>query len=93
MARWNTWIFEKMHEKEAKPIDGKYCLELRLGWSTLRLAVLVSSPVVLSLVVGTWYMQTHGDVVAAWTIALYIITAAGGKYIGMKDFEGIILIA
>ena len=82
-----------MHEKQAKPIDGKYCLELKLGWSTRGLTVLVSTPVILSLVVGTWYMQAHDDIVAAWTIALYIITAAGGESTGRLDLESSILIA
>jgi hypothetical protein len=35
----------------------------------------VAIPLVLSLAIGFWYMSV-GDVVTAWTLALYIVTAA-----------------
>lgn len=81
LALWSAWIYEAVNEKHAKPVDAKYSLELKLGWSSLRVTVLTSAPVILSLVIGTWYMQTYNDVIAAWTIALYIITAAGGTFV------------
>lgn len=37
-------------------------------------------PLVLSFALGLWYMLQYGDVVTAWTIALYIVTAAAGKF-------------
>lgn len=35
---------------------------------------------ILSLVIGTWYMQSTGDVQTAWTISSYSVTAAGGMF-------------
>jgi hypothetical protein len=40
----------------------------------------VAIPVILSLAIGTWYMMGQGDVVTAWTLALYIVTTAAGQF-------------
>lgn len=55
-------------------------LELLLGWCPIKILVVVILPVVLSLAIGTWYMQVTGDVQTAWTIASYIVTAAGDEF-------------
>ncbi len=31
------------------------------------------------MAIGFWYMNGPGDVITAWTLALYIVTAAAGK--------------
>ncbi|KAF7895567.1 uncharacterized protein EAF01_009529 [Botrytis porri] len=44
--------------------------------SPYRLSAVVITPLLLSLIVGTWFMAVTGDVITAWTLALYIVTAA-----------------
>lgn len=58
-------------------------MQLIYEWSSYRLCVIVIVPLLLSFVLGLWYMLKTGDVVTAWTIALYIVTAAAGKLSGM----------
>lgn len=69
-----------MNESHKIPSNARYSLELRLGWSVTRIVIMTATPVILSLVVGIWYMQFTGDTQTAWTIASYIVTAAGGEY-------------
>ena len=77
---WSIWIYQTMNECHKIPSSARFSLELRLGWSVTRIVLMTATPVVLSLVVGTWYMQSTGDTQTAWTIASYIVTAAGGEY-------------
>lgn len=63
--------------------EGRYSLRLMYDWSSYRLSTVVAIPILLSLAIGFWYMHGGGDVVTAWTIALYIVTAAAGKF---EDF-------
>ena len=77
--RWDEWAVENI-------FDRNISLELKLGWSVWRLALLVSSPVVLSLVIGFWYQSVTDDVQTAWTIASYVVTAAGGKRATLNAF-------
>lgn len=79
MYKWIDWVSKNMNEFHKIPSEGRYSLELKLSWSAKKIMVLVTTPVILSLVIGTWYMQSTGDTQTAWTIASYIVTAAGGK--------------
>lgn len=66
-----------LNDDKDNPLEGKYSLQLMYDWSSYRLTLIVAVPVLLSLVLGLWYMSgDHGDVGAAWTIAGYIISAA-----------------
>ncbi|KAF8247161.1 hypothetical protein K440DRAFT_644181 [Wilcoxina mikolae CBS 423.85] len=67
---WNEWIFNTI-------ADQSLSIELLLGWSVVRISVVVSFPVLSSFAIGMWYMQTTGDVQTAWTIASYVITGVG----------------
>ena len=75
-----TWIQKNLNENKL-PLEGKYSLELVYGWSPLRLSILVIFPVILSFGVGLGYMLETGDAGGAWTIASYVVTAAGGKFV------------
>jgi hypothetical protein len=71
------------------PLDGS-CLSLELiySWSAFRLSVVVVVPLLLSLAIGIWYMKITGDVVAAWTISLYVVTSAAGKPVTQHSVLG-----
>lgn len=76
---WQGWVYKNLNDGKNNPLEGRYSLQLIYEWSSYRLSFVVSMPLILSLVIGTWYMMGHGDVVTAWTLALYIVTAAAGK--------------
>lgn len=79
-AHWKPWIHTCLNDGKYRPIDGKYSLELKLSWSPIRIVTLAITPMILSFVIGIWYMQTHEDgTEPAWVIATYIATAGGGK--------------
>lgn len=71
------------HSKD-NPLEGRYSLQLIYDWSSYRLAMIVAIPLLLSIAIGFWYMEI-GDVVTAWTLALYIVTAAAGKSSGWRS--------
>lgn len=82
-GRWRHWVHAHLNANSRRERDGVFSLQVMMKWSITRIVVLTTSPVILSLVVGLWYMQKPGSdpyVVAqtAWTIASYIVTAAGG---------------
>ena len=75
---WNDWTFRHLNNSSKNPVEGKYSIEILLSWSVLRLAVVTSIPVALSLAVGFWYQTRTGEgdnTGTAWIIATYIITA------------------
>jgi hypothetical protein len=77
---WNDWTFQHLNNSSTNPLDGRYSIEILLSWSVLRLGIVTSIPVVLSLGIGLWYqsrsVEGEGDVTGtAWVIATYIITA------------------
>jgi hypothetical protein len=78
----SEWIFMNLNGGE-DPLESYLSLSLNLiyDWSAFRVSVAVVTPLLLSLAVGIWYMQRHGDVVAAWTISLYIVASSTGKII------------
>ena len=49
------------------------------SWSPLRVSLVITSPVMLSLAVGCLYMAVMNDVQTAWTISSYILSAVSGK--------------
>lgn len=69
----------KIHPGKNNPLEGEYSLQLMYDWSSYRLVAIIAIPLLLSLAIGGWYMNGHGDVVTAWTLALYIVTAAAGR--------------
>jgi membrane protein YdbS with pleckstrin-like domain len=64
-----------LNDNKSNPLEGRYSLQLDYEWSSYRLTTIVAIPLLLSLAIGFWYMSV-GDVVTAWTLALYIVTAA-----------------
>jgi hypothetical protein len=75
---WQGWVQDNLNEGKDNPLEGRYSLQLIYDWSSYRLTFIVVIPLLLSIGIGFWY-QTVGDVVTAWTLALYIVTAAAGK--------------
>ncbi|ESZ90068.1 hypothetical protein SBOR_9556 [Sclerotinia borealis F-4128] len=80
---WMGWVVSNMNggmegsgQGAGGPLEGRWSLELVYDWCPYRLSAVVITPLLLSLVVGTWYMEAGGDVITAWTLALYIVTAA-----------------
>ncbi|KAA8565356.1 hypothetical protein MFRU_045g00550 [Monilinia fructicola] len=80
---WMRWVGENLNggreasgEGAGGPLEGRWSLELVYDWCPYRLSAVVITPLLLSLIVGVWYMETDGDVITAWTLALYIVTAA-----------------
>ncbi len=95
-ARWKDWVFENLNCKSCNPVRGRYGLQLVLRWSTTKIVLYTSAPILLSLAVGLWYTLGHhagadAYVVTqtAWTIASYIVTTAGGECISFSpdDFH------
>jgi len=82
-GRWGAWIQTHFNNASDDPEEGTYALQLVLSWSPVKLVLWSSAPILLSLVVGFWYMfrafpgEDHVAVVqTAWSIASYIVTAA-----------------
>ena len=82
-AEWLDWIQVNLNKNNADGRadsgGGNYSLALQFGWSPIRISAVVLSPLLLSLAIGFWYMKVTGDVIAAWTISLYIVTSAAGN--------------
>jgi hypothetical protein len=78
--RWMKWMHFSLNNTSHDPGDGKYALQLVLRCSPVKITVYVTAPIVLSLVIGIWYMRHTGDIQIAWTISSYVMTAAGGWY-------------
>jgi hypothetical protein len=81
---WYGWVFKNLNDCKENPLEGRYSLQLLYDWSSYRLSTIVAIPVILSLAIGTWYMMGQGDVVTAWTLALYIVTTAAGEFSILK---------
>jgi hypothetical protein len=84
--RWMNWIHTEFNNNDNDRRNGKYLLQLIQGRSVPKLILWVITPIVLSLVIGVWYMltpQPGEDYVAVvqttWTIASYIVTSAACK--------------
>ncbi|KAF8863555.1 hypothetical protein BDZ45DRAFT_103545 [Acephala macrosclerotiorum] len=89
---WQGWAHKNLNDGKSNPLEGRYSLQLKYDWSSYRLSTVVAVPLLLSLAIGFWYMNGRGDVVTAWTLALYIVTAAAAIIAlmaiigGLKDF-------
>jgi hypothetical protein len=88
---WQGWVHKNLNDGKNNPLEGRYSLQLIYEWSSYRLCVIVIVPLVLSFALGLWYMIKTGDVVTAWTIALYIVTAAAGEFPGLHILGGVIM--
>ncbi|KAI3538433.1 hypothetical protein CSPX01_09570 [Colletotrichum filicis] len=78
---WGDWIHEELNSDSHDVLKGKFSLELVLGWSVSRIAVVILIPVVLSLAIGLWFNSKGWTdpttIQTAWSIASYIVTAGG----------------
>ncbi len=86
-------MHKNLNDGKDNPLEGRYSLQLIYDWSSYRLSTVVALPLLLSLAIGFWYMNGQGDVVTAWTLALYIVTAAAGKFLSLCFILGYLLIA
>lgn len=77
---WYGWVHKNLNDSKNNPLEGRYSLQLMYDWSSYRLCTIVAIPLLLSLAIGFWYMSAKGDTITAWTLALYIVTAAAGKF-------------
>ena len=84
---WMGWVQKNLNDNKDNPLEGRYSLQLIYSWSSYRLVFTFAVPLILSLVLGFWYMAKTGDVVTAWTISLYVVTAAAGKIIPSVEFK------
>lgn len=78
---WTTWIQKSFNEGSINPREyneHSLSLEIILGWSLIRISVVVLTPVVLSLAIGIWFQSRNPTdlvmVQTAWGIATYIVT-------------------
>ncbi|UQC79307.1 uncharacterized protein CLUP02_04786 [Colletotrichum lupini] len=78
---WGDWMHQELNNDSHDVLNGKYSLEIVLGWSVARIAVVILIPVVLSLVIGLWFNSKDWTdlttIQTAWSIASYIVTAGG----------------
>ncbi|RDL39264.1 uncharacterized protein BP5553_03604 [Venustampulla echinocandica] len=73
---WQKWVYKNLNGCKNNPLEGRYSLELIYGWSSYRLGAVVGIPLLLSFAIPVWYMVAIEDVITAWTIGIYIVTAA-----------------
>ena len=71
--RYIEWVFRLRHPNH------RHALQVVEGWSSLRIAIAGSLPAVISTIVGIVWSVRGGDVVTAFTVALFILTAGTRK--------------
>lgn len=76
---WYQWIKNNMNNSALHPLEGEFSLKLVYEWSAWRITLVILGPPLVSLLVGILYSRYSGDVVAAWTVALYIVTCTLGE--------------
>lgn len=76
---WQGWVQKNLNDNKNNPLEGRYSVQLIYDWSSYRLTITFAVPLLLSLILGFWYMAKTGDVTTAWTISLYVVTAAAGR--------------
>ena len=98
-SRWIYFVHKELNKMQSNPRLGKHSLQLVLSWSALKLVVWGSTPILLSLFIGFWYMfSSHPgeDPVAivqtAWGISSYIVTAGARTYYSRSGHASFILI-
>jgi hypothetical protein len=73
---WTTWIEESLNEEDD---EHGFSIEIVLGWSPIRISIVVLTAVILSLAIGIWFQSRNPTdlvtVQTAWGIATYIVTA------------------
>jgi len=69
-------VQKNLNDDKNNPLEGRHSVQLIYDWSSYRLTITFAVPLLLSLILGFWYMSKTGDVVTAWTISLYVVTAA-----------------
>jgi hypothetical protein len=57
---WTAWIHESLNEGSTNPRKGPgLSIEAVLGWSPIRISIVVLTPVILSLVIGIWFQSRN----------------------------------
>ncbi|KAI0391908.1 hypothetical protein F5Y17DRAFT_460407 [Xylariaceae sp. FL0594] len=78
---WADWIHSVLNNGSNDVTKGQYALELVLGWSTTRIALVILLPVLLSLAVGLCLNSSSwtdlATIQTAWGTASYIVTRGG----------------
>jgi hypothetical protein len=66
-------------------------LEIVLGWSPLRISIMVLGPVLLSLAIGLWFQSKNptdlATIQTAWGIASYSVTAGSCEFANLKPTQ------
>jgi hypothetical protein len=59
-------------------------LEVVLGWSPVRISIVILSPIILSLAIGLWFQSRNPrdliTIQTAWGIATYVVTTGSCKF-------------
>lgn len=84
---WTNWIHKTINNNSSDPpanSDGTaLSIEVVLGWSAVRISVVILLPTVLSLVIGLWFNSRDWNdlstIQSAWGIASYVATAGRRK--------------
>jgi hypothetical protein len=82
------WIHQALNDSKDEPHNGLYSkqlsLEIVLGWSPFRIAIVVLGPFLLSLAVGLWFQSRNptdlATIQTAWGIASVIVTAGSCEF-------------
>ncbi len=85
---WTKWIHKILNDLQNEPDSGpdskQLSLEIVLGWSPLRITIVVLGPILLSLAVGLWFQSRNwtdlATIQTAWGIASYIMTSGSGEF-------------
>jgi len=93
--KWMEWIHTNLNDScnktmtpyspfrfpEERSPTSHLSLEIILGWSAIRISLVVLIPVILSLIIGIWFQSRNWTdlttIQTAWTIASYIVTSGG----------------
>ena len=89
---WTSWIHQCLNKDSVNPSsdpdDAKLAIEVVLGWSAVRITILICMPIALSLVVGFWIMWDDPSdlsrVQTAWTVASYVVTASARECLSSR---------
>jgi hypothetical protein len=85
---WTAWTQENLNSRALRsgtgPPSRAVCFEVMLGWSPVRISVVILIPVLLSFGVGLWFQSRNPNDLAtiqtAWTIASYITSSGACEY-------------
>ena len=72
---WAEWVHKNLNASRACPFRSQLSLKLVLRWSTTRISIASTIPLLLSFIVELWNSAAYDDQQTAWTISSFIVTA------------------